>query len=641
MDTSNKVAFFIDFAEPEYSLGLIEGARAFFKKQGMEMIIFETGNINSPSKTYGYQRLSIASLISANTVSGMIFVSGPQLYNATPEYLESYLKSFAPIKIVSIGYDFPQYPCVISSCKKSMKELIEHLIVKHSCKKIALLTVNSHANDVQLRTEIYRQVMAEQNLEENIIYANNLGYAQTVEALKDVSGKSSKFDAIVCMNDEMACACIDTLTSAGISVPKKVIVTGFDDEMRSSCITPSLTTINQNIYKQGYAAAKMLYDQIKGNPVPHKKVIESTVIYRESCRCISGDMKRWLYLDSKGSLHESTLKDISSFEISKWFTNRNHFIRITQIYTNMQADIPLDVLSRRVRDDFTSFGIQRAALCFFKNPVATDKFEYFSLPQEAYVFSAYDNSTEKSVYYNEDKITFNPNETLVPDGLLSSFEDLHVVALYKNTILYGYAVYKRGPYDPTIYSISFKMISSTIANAFTTNKVLKEFELVKTVSMTDEMTGLLNRRGFMTLGKTMLVDAIKHGKGGVMLFGDIDGLKKINDTYGHSCGDKAIRAEASILKEIFGKDCTVGRLGGDEFAVIAPKLSMEKFEAVNKKIKEKCGDYNKKSGEKFTLSISIGCVPFGKKTSSSMHELLALADKELYKAKEAHYAEEG
>ena len=83
MDTSNKVAFFIDFAEPEYSLGLIEGARAFFKKQGMEMIIFETGNINSPSKTYGYQRLSIASLISANTVSGMIFVSGPQLYNTT------------------------------------------------------------------------------------------------------------------------------------------------------------------------------------------------------------------------------------------------------------------------------------------------------------------------------------------------------------------------------------------------------------------------------------------------------------------------------------------------------------------------------------------------------------------------------
>ncbi|MBQ5499444.1 MAG: GGDEF domain-containing protein, partial [Treponema sp.] len=126
----------------------------------------------------------------------------------------------------------------------------------------------------------------------------------------------------------------------------------------------------------------------------------------------------------------------------------------------------------------------------------------------------------------------------------------------------------------------------------------------------------------------------------VMLFGDIDGLKKINDTYGHSYGDKAIRAEASILKEIFGKDCTVGRLGGDEFAVIAPKLTMEKFEAVNKKIKEKCGDYNKKSGEKFTLSISIGCVPFGKKTSSSLHELLSLADKELYKAKEAHYAEE-
>ena len=56
-------------------------------------------------------------------------------------------------------------------------------------------------------------------------------------------------------------------------------------------------------------------------------------------------------------------------------------------------------------------------------------------------------------------------------------------------------------------------------------------------------------------------------------------------------------------------------------------------------IKEKCKEYNKSSGEEFTLSISIGCVPFGKKTSSSLHTLLSLADKELYKEKEKHYAE--
>jgi len=638
MDTSNKVGFFIDFAEPEYSLGLIDGARAFFNKHGMEMIIFETGNINSPSKSFGYQRLSIASLINSNTVSGMIFVSGPQLYNTTPEYLDSYLKSFAPIKIVSIGYDFPEFPCVIPSSKKSMRELIEHLVIKHSCRRIALLTVTSHSNDVQLRTEIYRQVMKEQKLEETIIYSDNLGYTQTIEALKGLSGKSLKYDAIVCINDEMAFACIDTLTTAGISVPQKVIVTGFDDEMRSSCITPSLTTVNQNTYKQGYTAAKMLFDQLNGNPVPHKKVIESTVIYRESCRCISMDMKKGFYLDSKGSLHESNLKDVSVFEVSKWFTNRNHFIKITQLYSTMQADISLDSLSHRIRNDFSSIGIQRAAVCFFKNPVSTDKFEYFTLPQEAYVFTAYDNETDKAVFYNENKITFNPNKTLLPDGLISSFESVHVVALYKNTILYGYAVYSRGPYDPTIYSISYKLLSSTIDNAFNTNKVMQEFELAKTVSVTDEMTGLLNRRGFMTFGKNMLVESLKRGKGGILIFGDIDGLKKINDTYGHSCGDTAIRAEASILKDLFGNDCTVGRLGGDEFAIIAPKLTVEKVEAIKRKVKDKCAAYNQSSGEKFTLSISLGYVPFNKKTSSSLHTLLSLADKELYKEKEKYHA---
>ena len=120
---------------------------------------------------------------------------------------------------------------------------------------------------------------------------------------------------------------------------------------------------------------------------------------------------------------------------------------------------------------------------------------------------------------------------------------------------------------------------------------------------------------------------------GLILFGDIDGLKTINDTYGHAAGDKAIIAESSILKSTFRNNDIIGRLGGDEFAILCQGMNEAKFKSHRETLEALCDNYNKTSGAPFKLSISIGCAPFGPETGYDMDKILAMADSILYKEK--------
>ena len=91
---------------------------------------------------------------------------------------------------------------------------------------------------------------------------------------------------------------------------------------------------------------------------------------------------------------------------------------------------------------------------------------------------------------------------------------------------------------------------------------------LETLSMTDELTGLLNRRGFIEAFRRELAATRRTGMGGVLVIIDLDGFKAINDTHGHLCGDNYLRQAARTLRENVRAHDIVARFGGDEFAVL-------------------------------------------------------------------------
>jgi diguanylate cyclase (GGDEF)-like protein len=162
------------------------------------------------------------------------------------------------------------------------------------------------------------------------------------------------------------------------------------------------------------------------------------------------------------------------------------------------------------------------------------------------------------------------------------------------------------------------------------NKLEQYNKRLNNLSNTDELTGLYNRRGFLSLAKKSLQFARDKGKNGALFFVDMDGLKKINDAYGHDEGDMAIKAAANILRKAFKNEDIIARLGGDEFTILAVADEGRGIVDIQDTINQVNEDYNKTSDKPYSISMSIGAVPFSNSDNANIEELMNLADNLLY-----------
>lgn len=157
---------------------------------------------------------------------------------------------------------------------------------------------------------------------------------------------------------------------------------------------------------------------------------------------------------------------------------------------------------------------------------------------------------------------------------------------------------------------------------------------IRNLAVTDELTGLYNRRGFLASATHQLKMAHRNGEDVLLLFCDVNNLKAINDTFGHHEGDLALIRAASALKATFRDSDILARLGGDEFAVLASDASTPSRQAIVPRI-EKSLEQANAACLRYSLSFSIGVARFDPCTPTSLGELMALADQQMYAHKKS------
>jgi diguanylate cyclase (GGDEF)-like protein/PAS domain S-box-containing protein len=157
---------------------------------------------------------------------------------------------------------------------------------------------------------------------------------------------------------------------------------------------------------------------------------------------------------------------------------------------------------------------------------------------------------------------------------------------------------------------------------------------LKRLAITDELTGLLNRRGFTTLATHQAALARRHGWPVVVFVLDLDGLKQVNDHAGHHAGDAALRAVADALRSVFRESDVMGRMGGDEFAVLLVDATEDvaaSFEArLAAALSQRQPDGGARDYPGMSLSLSVGSAACGPTQRRSLDELLRRADAAMY-----------
>lgn len=157
-------------------------------------------------------------------------------------------------------------------------------------------------------------------------------------------------------------------------------------------------------------------------------------------------------------------------------------------------------------------------------------------------------------------------------------------------------------------------------------------ETIRALSLIDELTGLRNRRGFMTIADAELRLALRTGQRLSLYFADLDGMKQINDELGHVEGDRALRDVALILRETFRDADIIGHLGGDEFVVLAVGSTDELGTLA--RLQERIDRHNREAARHYRIAMSVGVAHHEPGSAETLEELLARADAEMYRVKQ-------
>jgi diguanylate cyclase (GGDEF)-like protein len=156
---------------------------------------------------------------------------------------------------------------------------------------------------------------------------------------------------------------------------------------------------------------------------------------------------------------------------------------------------------------------------------------------------------------------------------------------------------------------------------------------LRSLALIDALTGLYNRRGFTALAEQQLRLARRNERDLLVIMMDLDGMKQINDIFGHQEGDLALQATAHLLGQVFRRTDIKGRLGGDEFAVLGLETDLGTVDQILMRFNKNLGELNAAWERPYRLSLSLGLAQFDPNEPGSLEELLDRADQALYQNK--------
>jgi len=164
----------------------------------------------------------------------------------------------------------------------------------------------------------------------------------------------------------------------------------------------------------------------------------------------------------------------------------------------------------------------------------------------------------------------------------------------------------------------------------------EQADLLRNLSLRDELTALYNRRGFLEHAQQALRTAARSKQPACLFYVDLNGMKRINDTQGHQMGDRAIAATARILSAVFRESDIVARLGGDEFAILAAACGLDQVAIVRRRLMAAIDELNQSRKEPFQLSVSVGESVYDPQAPCTLETLMESSDRAMYEEKRSH-----
>ncbi len=500
-----------------------------------------------------------------------------------------------------------------------MKKMVLHLIREHDCRNIFFMSGFKGNKESEDREEAYRSALEEEGIpfrQENVGYGQF--YLQAVDVVKEYLSNHDMPDAFVCANDTMAMFTIKYLNDHGYQVPEDVIVTGFDHTKEASEYQPSISSVERSLFESGTQAVRHLEDLWEGKEVPLHSLVPAHLVLNQSCGCTEHtklDLNR---------INQEKLKDI---------TRRDMFIHhITELWRDVSpknsVEDMLEVICSYL--DFFQWDVFNFCLC--------DDIINQGTRKSKRIHGYSQNMTLVKCRRGEPlemEPVFYPN--ILPPLDLQGENHLQIsfVPLYLNQRIVGY-LWISAKYcmqETPMVSALLTVMNSVIIDLCLLKEKDTLVDKLDSMYVRDELTKLYNRFGMRRFVDKIMEVAKRDQKYIMCIELDLDGLKKINDTYGHDAGDNAIVQVANAMRQASERREVCIRSGGDEYLVFGIAEKESDAAAFIQRVEEYLDEYNQRNAWPYEVTCSCGYCVHPAQQIHSLEEMVTEADKLLYQVK--------
>lgn len=631
----------INNPESQYQSRVLDGLISQCEAYDYDMVVFSPlVDVSHYFKEYMEGDQNILNLINFDYLDAVVVASMPlRAFDGgmeSAEKVKNILSRKCKKPVIVMDDSMGDYELVETDDTLAMEEMTDHVLDVHGCnpEKIYILTGREgHLSSLKRITGCER-AYAKRNLTlnyDNIFYGDFWYSGGHTLADRIISGELAMPEAVIVHSDHMAIGVINRLVENGIKVPEDVIVTGYDATQEGFLNDIGVTSYIPRVTDMAASVIDRVRQMLEpGEPlIPHEDNFANMRL-AASCGCNASEDYYKDYLNNsayKQNLDhtQGLIQDnnnvsllIESYMMEEIAQSMSYEECLKRIYLRTYLLRPYHHFYLCLRENWLDMNV-----CIEKGYPENMSCVIHATPED------YEWRDEASLHYTDDGRYKFRTELMLPQ-LHEERERPNVfyfvpVHFQSNTL--GYAVLQcetKLRVKPTC------MFRNWLRYVNTGLEMIRIRNKLVSVSITESMTGLYNRRGMDKRISEMAANASEGDSCFVMLV-DMDGLKTINDKFGHGEGDAAIIEVSSVVRTVLENNEIGVRAGGDEFYIIGiGKYDEKSLQDKVAKIRYYINEKNRKSTKNYELSASIGYCVRPVCESHKLEELISIADEAMY-----------
>lgn len=622
------IAVLMTAVDSDAQASVLRGIEEYAKRNGYNLAVFHwfTGAFEKEKHNIG--EVNIVYLPDLHLFDGIIVFGNALHIEGNKKRIEKLLDDLT-CPIVCIGCQIKDYYSVQTDNYNSMRKMVEHFVLDHKARNIHFVKGIEGNMDAIARFQAYEDVLRENNIPilPERISKGDFYVTGAEKAAEEILNSALPFpEVIICANDITAITISDILVERGYRVPEDVMISGYDYSIEAQSHFPRITSIRSKFHEMGMKVGEVMADALAGKDIPKTVYLTDELMLDESCGCCK----------QKDNMVERDKRIIRGEDIAKR-KMIHQLIRLEKSYSECAS---IDEWLEAVRNFIEKVDVSEFYCCvnegfvdkIFKSDIIEQEEmtlkEKLSYSQMTYPMIAYKHGTFRNKKPFESKYGFDELFKESERCKLYIFSPLHYLER-----TFGYLVFADSDFTIAnqLYINWLIGMSNSLENIRKQSMLQNAMKRLEDMYVRDSLTGVYNRFGlsrqFAEIKQKCMMSKINMQ----VSFIDLDGLKKINDEYGHEMGDEMIATAASILQSESDR-YSVARYGGDEFIVIGTARDASELEEYWERVQKRIEEYNKKQSAA-QLSMSFGYDIFKVGSKTTLEECIQVSDGKMYAVK--------